>query len=212
MAMTHKRAIEYVVAYMHKQKWCYLAVDEIAGTRVSFPEKEPAHISPSGHWTRAHQDWTDRRRTWLGTPAAGGGVLDVLALSEPASSRPRIAIVEVKVTLADLLRDLRADKMRRYEPQASHVYLALGPGVFPGLEEKDLLRGLHHNGLPRFWGVITLGKRGKCRLARLPGKYPDAIEVTEKRLTHRIVRSARSMAYRRQDDHMHIRILTRAVR
>lgn len=97
--------------------------------------------------------------------------LDVLGVSLPAHLRPsrrtrfpkpRITIAEVKRTRADLLQDLRAEKMHGYAVLGSHMYLAatdealrwpdrrvIGP-------EDDVLLDLTERGLPKSWGVLRL--------------------------------------------------------
>ena len=109
----------------------------------------------------------------------GGSVLDVVALTSPqhqahlaqlATRRgkrpppPRLAVCEVKRTRSDLLGDLRAGKLLKYEAQATHCYLAgtvdalgLEPGRCLSSEYlKERLGQLELDGLPRKWGVLVL--------------------------------------------------------
>lgn len=78
-------------------------------------------------------------------------VFDAVGITLPNKNvvEPRICIIEVKRTRTDLLADLRAKKMLKYEPHASHCYLALGPDF-----NTSILQELPALGLPPHWGVI----------------------------------------------------------
>lgn len=78
-------------------------------------------------------------------------VFDAMGITLPSKNivDPRICVIEVKRTRTDLLADLRVKKMLKYEPHASHCYLALGPEF-----DKSILKELPTLGLPAHWGVI----------------------------------------------------------
>ncbi len=153
--MNHLQACEAVARWALRLRWCDLAVVEIAGRGFRFGEPKPDYLSPE--W----RGWIDRRNAHRGSAAAGGGVCDVLALTSPRKTvpGPRIAICEVKVQVSDLRADLRKGKMLRYEPQATHCYLAAPAEV---LKRADDL------GLPGTWGKVEIGSDGSCVIKRNP--------------------------------------------
>ncbi len=204
---------------MRKLRWCDLAVVEVSGRSIPSPERAPNQDVPWNQRTpqqRADREgWWDRECAWRKTPAAGGGQLDVLALTLPGwkpelnRTRPRIAIVEVKVTRSDLLSDLRAGKLLKYEPQATHVYLALANRAMlrpyqytrPSLEEwADDLRD---RGLPDYWGLVYIptptGFAHNPVALRNPGRNPHACDPTPELRRSLAVRAAVSLAHRAAD-------------
>ncbi len=150
MTLTHQQTCEAVARWFLTLAWCDLAVCEIAGRAVPFPE---LGTLINGHWPSKmslpeRRARSARQRAWWKTPAAGGGILDVLALTTARKQvqRPRVAIAEIKVSVSDLRADLRAGKMLRYEPQGTHLYLA-GP--------RTVLDRAADLGLPHYWGLIV---------------------------------------------------------
>lgn len=79
------------------------------------------------------------------------GVFDAIGISLPDKNviDPRVCIVEVKRTRADLLQDLNNKKMLKYEKHGTHMYLALGPDF-----KDTILNELPKLGLPNHWGVL----------------------------------------------------------
>lgn len=201
--MTHAEACMAIAKWASGLRWCDCAVTEIAGV---FTEPMPRGLN----W-KERQDWNSR-------PEHGGGRFDVLALTgvrvheerQTRNSRklppPRIAVVEVKVQRSDLLKDLRAGKMRRYEPQASHVYLAIQADALLSWREgyprpeAEMLAELDALGLPHGWGVIflrpdtTYPNPWQARPAS--GDHQHAIEPTAEARAVWLERAAVSLAYR----------------
>lgn len=211
MSLTHRAACNRVAEYlMRSLKWCDLAVVEVKGRAIPFAE---GHLSPN---TQEGRDdfcgWYDRRRDWRANPASGGGQLDVLALTLPdwkakRKVKPRIAIVEVKVSRSDLLSDLRAGKLLRYEPQATHVYLAItdetmlvpwAPWDPQGATSAAWLADLGAKGLPTHWGVLRVPEShvGAVHSLRQPGRNPHACEPAPELRTSLALKAAVSMAHR----------------
>lgn len=169
--MSHALACEVAAQWFRSLAWCQLAITEIAGVHYA-----PA---PPGRGKKR-----------------GGGVLDVLGLTLKESvKRPRIAVCEVKVSRADLLSDLRARKMLRYESQVSHCYLAFGPEVFSNRPQAYAV--LNERGLPSDWGIVELSRSGACQLrAAKRIEPPRGAEPTLNRRQRRALDAARSATYR----------------
>lgn len=85
----------------------------------------------------------------------GRGVVDAIGV-DPRGKR--IVVCECKRTRADLLADLRAGKMFKYESSSSHCYLA---GTAEALGD-DPLNDLTARGLPSHWGVLLLNTSVTC--------------------------------------------------
>jgi len=85
-------------------------------------------------------------------------LVDVLAISSPKAKELKIAVAEVKKTRADLLQDLRAKKMLKYEKGTTHCYLAATPEALAyGKKSKaEVLAELTSKGLPPRWGVLLV--------------------------------------------------------
>lgn len=85
---------------------------------------------------------------------------------------PRITVVECKRTRSDLLSDLKAGKMLKYEGVATHCYLCCLPQVFctipPGTSrakrKKMILEDLHKKGLPTHWGLLEVTEKATVAL------------------------------------------------
>lgn len=192
--LTHVGACRRVAAYFLKQKWCGLAVTEIAGRTTGEPFAWPAPGNvTTDTWRRARAHdahWT-----------RGGGVLDVLALSGWDAQSPRIVVAEVKVSLSDLRADQRAEKMRRYQPQATACYLAVtegvvDPGELPGRDARILDAVQPFDG----WGVLWVPRNSEPRVLRRPGPHPAAAAPTEDLMLRLWRQAARSLAYKAVND------------
>jgi hypothetical protein len=83
----------------------------------------------------------------------GEGIADVIAVGK--SIDPKLAIIEVKRTRADLLQDLRAKKYLKYEKNSTHVYLACTAEAFKYTGD-DLFEDLQKRGVPKKWGLLLI--------------------------------------------------------
>jgi len=126
-----------------------------------------------------------------------GGVADVVAITSSwRKPGARIAVAEVKRTRADLLQDLRAKKMLKYQVGSSHCYLAATAEALRSskLTAKEIIADLTTKGLPKNWGILELKPDGQTirvlRGARSREK-PKAQRIAA--LTRKI---ARSFCYR----------------
>lgn len=187
--MHHHQACIEIVSWALSKPWCQMAVAEISGRSTARNKPLPP---PAGAGRDERKQYEQAVRSWRKSPDAGGGVLDVLAVTGPGRPNPRVAIVEVKVSYRDLVADLRARKMLRYEPQATHVYLAATsdiwdrPGIIPELGER---------GLPAYWGLLHVQARDVCALrsARAFASSGDASVQTRESLTRQM---AASLSYK----------------
>lgn len=94
-------------------------------------------------------------------------VFDVIAVnSNPSALNPRVTVVEVKRTRADLLADLRVRKMHKYEKIASHCYLAATKEALKYSSTKEILADLKKKGLPEKWGVFVIDTERCIRPAK----------------------------------------------
>ena len=126
-------------------------------------------------------------------------MLDVLAVttarrtgSAKAKVAPRVAIAEIKVRVSDLRSDLRARKMFRYQPQATHLYLA-GPEAVISRAERF--------GLPDWWGLVEVApSKGRgatvVTVTRRPKRNPHAPEPTKELRAWWVNAAAISLAHR----------------
>jgi len=87
------------------------------------------------------------------------GIADVMALGRPDKA-PKLAIIEVKRTRADLLADLRAGKMLKYAGIASHCYLLVHGDCMQAKAEVDVVAELDELGLPPEWGILRVRMGG----------------------------------------------------
>lgn len=125
--MTHETLCLHGLHWAASQRWAEFAAHEVTLTRP--------------RWWAA--EWFDKPgRLPVHNPRA-----DVVAVGPE-----RVAILEAKVTRADLLADLRASKMQRHYGWATHCYLLLGGEV----AHMDLTE-LGQLGLPPQWGVLRCG-------------------------------------------------------
>lgn len=199
---THNLACRLVVRWFLARQWCAAAIDEIGGLSIPNPECRPDFEPSDPTWKARSDAWRDRDRAWRVSPEAGGGQLDVLAISQPNTKRPRIAIAEIKVTRSDLRADIRAGKMLRYQVQGTHLYLALGPEI--AATKKAALDAAKD--LPEHWGVLRLSSKS-VRLDRRPKMCPAGPQPTRDRLNMLAWKIATSASYRRLNDHESIQRL-----
>ena len=225
--ISHRGACNKVATWMMKRAWCDFAVVEVAGRATAkLPPftgdiEAPKYLPFDATHTREQMREQDKlnvaerkrhrksvaaahKKHARAHPECGGGQLDVLAFmtverEEDRVKRPppRIAVCEVKVQLGDLRSDLKEGKMLRYEPQATHVYLAVtaeATGI-PLREQSRLLERLGGLGLPSHWGVLYVDHYQVTQV-RGPRKYALACEPT-KELRRSLLRgSAISLAWR----------------
>jgi hypothetical protein len=101
---------------------------------------------------------------------------------------------------SDLRSDLRAGKMRRYQPQATECWLAVADGVVsrksgPG-RDSDWLAMLEAEGLLPGWGALYVPTNGVPWILRRPSAHEGALVATEDRVRDLWTASARSLAYK----------------
>ena len=127
--------------------------------------------------------------------ALGGGFVDAIGItSRPGLISPKILAIEVKRTRSDLLADLRKRKMLKYEPHATHCYLACTRESLllkPRQRYKTALEDMHSKGLPDHWGLILLPTKRffHPRLIRPPSGTRMARPEEIQRLTRHMARS-----------------------
>lgn len=87
------------------------------------------------------------------------GFADALAVTiKDRASNPRITCVEVKRTRADMLADLKARKMLKYEKGSTHCYLACTPECLR-LDRQPIAQAIEELtelGLPTKWGILII--------------------------------------------------------
>lgn len=115
----------------------------------------------------------------------------------PNVTLPRLQIIEVKRTRADLLGDLRAGKMLKYERLASHCVLAGSADAF-GVKPHEaatprILDDLASRGLPKHWGVARF-YGSSLMMIRNPRRLATVITPEDRDAV--VSRIARSMVYR----------------
>lgn len=81
------------------------------------------------------------------------GSLDAMVVSHP-DQPSRIGGFEVKVQRSDLLRDLRAGKMIKYEGVCTHCWLVVTEDCMQSTTKDAILAELQELGLPKHWGVL----------------------------------------------------------
>ena len=93
----------------------------------------------------------------------GRGIADVLGVTTSTkSTNRRIAVIEVKRQRQDLLSDLRARKLLKYERTSTHCYLAATHEAFGNKTNQEILQDLETKGLPKYWGVLLLPISGRA--------------------------------------------------
>lgn len=178
----HRRVCEVVARWCLGQSWCGLAAVE-CGVPFGFadvlacsdPQRVP--VCPE-HAIRSAREQKEQRARQLQLfrsgdhrAAARSGlrwrVPPVLPARkyEPA---PRVVIVECKRTRADLLGDLRARKLLKYQDTATHLYLAATPTALGGRDRSSALMDLQSRGLPAAWGVLEV--RGQDVVSLRPSR------------------------------------------
>ncbi len=205
--LTHRAACHIVARYMMRRlRWCDIAVVEVEGRSTGEPPAPP-DVATHPYGTKAWWDYQREYTAWRKTASAGGGRIDVLAFTLPGwkpelKRCPRIVAVEVKTARPDLLTDLRKRKLLRYEPQATHVYLAITDAtmlveyVHWPCNGDVWLADLTAKGLPRHWGVIHIPETGDPQVLRRAGRNPHACEPTDDLRTRLALKAAISLAHR----------------
>lgn len=119
------------------------------------------------------------------------GVLDSIGISKYSSKKHRVTVVEVKRTRADLLQDLNAKKMLKYENGSTHCYLAVTKECFLTSTKKERLSELQSLGLPPKWGVLLLPTSGnsKPKVLKTARSHSKVRKTTIIALTRKIARS-----------------------
>lgn len=126
-----------------------------------------------------------------------GGFVDTVALSTKKARVPyKICVAEVKRTRPDLLQDLQAKKMLKYERASTHCYLAATPEALGNQSDKDVIQDLTRRGLPPHWGLLVI-HGSTCRSIRPAQRhrtlhYPSVVSLTRKIARSLMYRSFRS--------------------
>ncbi len=133
----------------------------------------------------------------------------------PRPHKPRLALVEVKLSKSDLRAGIKRKQFKKYEEsklQPTHMYLAVHRDVinpaeeawFWGRNRNETLKAgfemLKELGVPEHWGIVTLGQsRGRDRtLIVEQARQPSACRP-DPGLNHRLgvaEKIAASFAYR----------------
>lgn len=132
------------------------------------------------------------------------GVVDAIGISSSMRAKDRrVVAVEVKRTRADLLQDLRAQKLLKYERGSSHCYLAATPEALCLDKGKaHVLKDLTTKGLPKHWGILVLGE--KPYVLRNPRRINTIQPATIAALNRKI---AKSFCYRVLGDRFNSKLL-----
>jgi hypothetical protein len=120
------------------------------------------------------------------------GIVDCIGISSKISTRKtKIIAVEVKRTRADLLQDLRKQKMLKYEPNSTHCILAISHKVFKSNDKKDIKTELKELGLPNSWGIVILpsNRYFEPYMIKRPKTLGQATSQGIHKLTRQIARS-----------------------
>ena len=173
---THRDLCRATAAYMLSLDWCTLALWEVSfGTGVadvvamSSPDMEAGHVAAMARWNEQREAWeadAEGRAERASRLASQGfrplPVPVTFPTARPRCPFARLAVVEVKRTRSDLLRDFGSGKALKYRERASHVYLAATPEAFGVRADVELVgnRELHADlearGVPREYGLILL--------------------------------------------------------
>lgn len=112
--------------------------------------------------------------------AYNGGFVDAIGIN-PNLKKEKITVCEIKATRADLLADLRQQKLLKYEKFSTYCYLCCSSECFSGSTNKEKLKDLSDKGLPIHWGVMDLTSMSVIRPAR-------KINVPDKRVIFRLTK------------------------
>lgn len=123
------------------------------------------------------------------------GFVDAVGISKPRAKKPRVTVIEVKKTRADLLADINSKKYLKYEPGSTHCYLA---GTREALmlhkrSVKEVIADLKNRGFPDHWGILVFGPRGGITTLRKTQAHRKTTRVRTQALTRKI---AKSLIYR----------------
>lgn len=220
---SHRELCRLVAKWLMSLPWCDVACWEMNGQ-----DPAAARAKASAHYQQMLADvegleWDDPKRRqalddhWKNEPKAS--VFDAVAVTDQSRyeqrlvwakgkkkrpPKPRLHVVEVKRTRADLLSDLRAQKMLKYEALATHCSLAataqalgIDEGKSWGLDRQAVCGALEMKGLPRHWGVVVLvnqGNRMDPFTVRPARRLPTTIVPDDR--TRLIANIARSMVFR----------------
>lgn len=200
---SHRELCRIAAAWLLNQRWCHVAGYEVRGgggvldaVGVSCPLDTEAGDAVRAETERIKRHHREAVARWVdgGHKGKRPGLNQRWAIEPDRKGRTRIVAIEVKRTRSDLLADLRAGKMLRYEHDGSRCYLAIAEGALPDLSE------LAERGLPKHWGVLCFHEWGDtthCSVLR-HAKPHRTVSVGEVRMwTYRI---GKSLAYRVTSD------------
>lgn len=223
--LTHRELAHVATRWLLGRRWAWVACYELAlgggqadAIAVSkAPDQEVLDLERlelaelRATWEGQVARYVEARKAWV---AAGEEGRPPKRPSYPrrrwtdpkaAPAKGRVGVVEVKRTREDLLQDLRAGKLLRYEPYASQTWLAGTSAALrlEGRTAEEVLEELGERGLPATWGVLLLPTT-KTRNGLLPsGTSVTSLrgarhrrDVPEPELRLRTVEVARSLSYR----------------
>lgn len=221
MTATHRELCRAAAAWMQGLGWCDVACWELREVTPDATAEEQTRRGREAHaamvaarddaeYRRLRDQW-ERDRPRAGIYDAVGvtcpqrharGLEWATARGKRKPPRPRLQIVEVKRTRSDLLSDLRAGKMLKYEQLATHCLLAVVPDAVVIRQQQlasdrprhtQILDALADLGLPTRWGVAVFYTGGPSIL-RQPRRLPTV--VTDADRARVITAVARSLMYR----------------
>jgi hypothetical protein len=164
-----------------RQRWCSYAAHEVGYAsghvdvlgvsclpglpltpdhEVAWQDQEEARrelLSPRSVRQKAYRGDPHRRRRVMGdNHVETYSDIDVPPIERPCPA-PRIQVIEVKTTVADLQADLRERKTHTYEPWCTHLVIAGPTAVLERAEER----------VPPTWGLLHV-QRGSIHYVRQP--------------------------------------------
>lgn len=147
----HRAGCHAAARWALRQTWCDLAVVEISAGAGQLDVLALTTTLREDERARALERWEQGRER-----ARNLGYR--YSASKPRVPRPTVAAIEVKVSRSDMLADLRARKLLKYEPIATRCYLAAHRDCWldPKLKDKARVQELRELGLPDHWGVVLL--------------------------------------------------------
>lgn len=219
--VSHRDLCRVVAAWLLTLPWCDVACWELNGIEPAAKRKKSAARRREFYASVEHMPVGGERyrlcaEHWKTEPKAS--VFDAVAVSDQARHeqriawangakrkappKPRLHIVEVKRTRADLLSDLRAGKLLKYERLGTHCSLAATPealavdeGSAWDVDRQAVCGELEHLGLPRHWGVVLLRGEHFEPFTLRPARRLQTVIIPDDRA--RLISSiARSMVHR----------------
>ncbi len=146
----------------------------------------------TGVWL-LQQYWCDLAAVEI---AFATGIGDAIGISSsPKKQSQRLTLCECKRTRSDLLSDLRAKKLLKYEAEATHCILVATKEAYLWKQDKtkaDVLNDLKEKGLPDHWGIAVI-EGSEITLLRKPKKIQA---LTQEKKNEIVLRVAKSYCYK----------------